>query len=154
MHELLNIDSERDPPPPQPLGGHTYVLADGEGPDGGDVVHFYVNGELLLEDIKLVLGLLGNLADRHQHAFMIVHIVGTGGFSPEARRYYIHWRKEQRGRNRWVYVVGTSILVRTLIALVVRGTKLLTGAEPSIFAVETAAEAGTHIAAVRRRFYR
>ncbi len=154
MGELPRTNSQDPHPPFLPLGGHEYVLTDGEGPDGGDVVHLRVHGAVELNDIKLVLDLLEQINTRHQRVFLIVHMVGAGGFSYEARRWYINWRKEQHSKKRWVYIVGTTLVMRTLVTLVVRGVKLLTGFEPAILLVATQAEASAHIAAVRARSYR
>jgi len=151
LGELPSIKPARGEDPYAPLGGHEYAIAGGEGPEGGDLVHLRVHGAIELPDIKLILALLERIAELHQQAFLIVHMAGAGGFAPDARRYYVTWRKLQPKSNRWVYVIGTNILVRTLVMLVLRGTKLISGYEPSIQLVQTEGEAHSLIAEVRGR---
>ena len=124
-----------------PLGDQEYAFGDGAGPDGGDVLHLRVHGRIERNELELIFDRLALITVQYGHSFLIFHMVGGGGVSPEARRYYTERNKQQKIVNRWVYVVGASLLDRTIIALVLRGTKLLTGQDVSVPLVKSAAEA-------------
>lgn len=130
-----------------PLGGHEYRLEGVEGP--GDVFHWRIYGLVELADIQQVLATTQQIDARYHHVFMLIRIVGPGGFDPLARRYYFEWRRQHAGDNRWVYVAGASLVSRALITLVLRGTALLTGHQPSIQLVRDEDEARRLIAELR-----
>ena len=134
-------------PPFLPLGGHEYRLEGAEGP--GDVFHWRIHGPVELADIKQVLAAAQQIDARYHHVFMLIRIVGPGGFDPVARRYYFEWRRQHSIDNRWVYVVGASPVSRALIMLVLRGTALLTGRQLSIQLVRDEDEARRSIAELR-----
>jgi len=132
-----------------PLGGHEYRLEGAEGP--GDVFHWRIHGSVGLADIKQVLAATKQIDAHYHRVFMLIRIVGPGGFDPAARRYYFEWRQEHSGDHRWVYVAGASLVSRVLITLVLRGTALLTGHQPSIQLVRDEDEARALIAERRAR---
>lgn len=137
----------------QRLGGHWFRIerSGGELAADGDIFHWLIVGQVELADIKQVLDIVQAVDVRHRHVFMIIELVGSGGFAPEGRRYYLDWRRQHVTENRWVYVIGASGLARALIMLVLRGTKLVTGREPVLYLVRDEVEARTLIAEARVR---
>mgnify|MGYP000042879304 FL=1 len=130
-----------------PLGSHEYRLEGADGP--GDVFHWRIHGPVDLADIKQVLAAAQQIDARYGHVFMLIRIVGPGGFDPAARRYYFEWRRHHASDNRWVYVAGASSVSRALITLVLRGTALLIGRQPSLQLVRDEDEARRLIAELR-----
>lgn len=136
------------------IGGHFFRTESGSGDTdaAGDILHWLIVDQVEMEDIKYVLSAIEQIAARHHHVFLIIAIKGAGGFAPAARRYYLEWRRDNIRDNRWVYVVGASVVSRALITLVLRGTKLVTGREPALSLVRDEAEARSRIAELRARY--
>ena len=108
----------------------------------GDLLCLEILSDITLQEITTIFNSMLPIQAEYGYALMLIHLVGSHAFPPEARRFLSQFHRQHETRGATA-VVGASPAMALFIDLVLRAVGLVSGYKPKARYFQTYAEAMT-----------